>query len=285
LPELPEIEHLKRSLEPFLIGSTVVKVDLQRRDVLRQYGRQTNWRAYSKDLLAGTTISSLCRHGKNLALVSDAGPVLCVHLGMSGQMRFSPAGKRLSETTHVHCLWTLASKQGNGKLIFRDPRRFGGLWSFPSIQMLREHRWSSLGPDALAIRASDLAARLHKTQRPIKAALLEQSILAGVGNIYADESLFRAGIDPRSIAARLSKDRVKALTRAIHQVLGAAINAGGSTIRSYLDGSGNGGSFANRHQVYGRGGQVCLACGHSLEQVVIAQRTTVFCNHCQQLFL
>src|SRR5436190_4946169 len=148
LPELPEIEHLKRSLEPLLVGSMVVKVDLRRRDVLRQHGRRANRKACSKDLLAGTTISSLHRHGKNLALVSDAGPVLCVHLGMSGQLRFIPAGKRLAQATHVHCAWTLKSQQGDGRLIFRDPRRFGGLWSFPSIQLLREQRWSKLGPDA-----------------------------------------------------------------------------------------------------------------------------------------
>lgn len=266
------------------MGSRVVNVRLRRRDILHQFGQWARWKAFSKDLLAGTTICSLHRHGKNLAVVSDSGPVFCVHLGMSGQLRFIPAGRRLPDATHVHCAWTLTSERGGGRLIFRDPRRFGGLWSFPSIQMLREHRWSKLGPDALGILASDLASCFGHTQRPVKAALLEQSILAGVGNIYADESLFRAGIDPHSSCDRLPADKVKTLARAIRQILGAAIDAGGSSIRSYLDGNGQGGSFANRHQVYGRGGAPCQVCGQVLEQTIIAQRTTVFCNHCQRLF-
>jgi formamidopyrimidine-DNA glycosylase len=282
VPELPEIEHLKRSLEPMLIGAAVRSVTLRRRDVVRLSNTTSRRRRFcSADLLSGTAITGLQRHGKNLALIAENGRALCVHLGMSGQLRFAAHGQRLPQSDHVHCIWSVRSRAGDGRLIFRDPRRFGGLWPFPSFERLKHLHWSCLGPDALDIEPGVLTAALAKSHRPIKAALLDQSVLAGVGNIYADESLFHARIHPASIAARLSSDQIRRLTCAIRSVLNNAIEAGGSTIRSYLDGNGIGGRYAESHMVYGRGGSLCCRCGQRLVELTIAQRTTTFCRGCQ----
>lgn len=286
MPELPEIEHLKRTLEPLLIGSTIGKVHLRRRDVVTPFTNGAPAKRTSPvDLLAGSLVTSLMRHGKNLAIVVKSNRVLGVHLGMSGQMLFVRNGRRIEQSDHVHCIWQIRSRSGDGRLIFRDPRRFGGLWTFPSITAMKETRWDRLGPDALTIDTKDLNERLKRTRRPIKAALLEQSILAGVGNIYADEALFRARIHPKSIARSIPPEAVRRLARAIRHVLRAAVDSGGSTIRSYMDATGNGGSYAQRHQVYGRADEPCLRCRQPLAGITVAQRTTVFCPMCQPLFV
>jgi len=164
---------------------------------------------------------------------------------------------------------------------FRDPRRFGGVWALDSMTMLEALRWSMLGPDALDIDGTRLHEALRRTRRGIKSALLDQAIIAGVGNIYADEALFRAGIRPRRSASRLTRKHVDCLARCIREVLTAAIESGGSTLRDYLDASGARGTFQSRHTVYGRGGQPCIRCGSRLKKDVIAQRTTVWCPRCQ----
>ncbi len=308
MPELPEIEHLKRSLEPVLIGARVVKVDLQRQDVVRCAIPKTTVRSslsasarplprsrMADQLLAGSVICRLLRHGKNLAIVADTGQALCVHLGMSGQLRFIPAGKQLPDTKHVHCIWHLEYAQRlnsrskssddaprtTAQLIFRDPRRFGGLWPFPDIDALMHTRWRHLGPDALTIDAKVLTNQLQATRRCIKVALLDQSVLAGVGNIYADEALFRAGIHPLARCDSLGRRELQRLAKAIRDVLAAAVAAGGSTIRDYIDANGRGGQFVRSHHVYGRAGQPCLRCKTILLPLVVAQRSTVFCPKCQ----
>jgi formamidopyrimidine-DNA glycosylase len=283
LPELPEIEHLKRSLEPILVGAAVDRVILRRKDVAWVLGRRLK-HPTRRELLQDTTIVGLQRHGKNLALVGESGAVLCVHLGMSGQFRFVPFGERLAPSNHVHCLWHLRSNDVAGRLFFRDPRRFGGLWAAASLEQLFQNRWNGLGPDALTISGSSLASRIGSTRRTIKAALLDQAVLAGVGNIYADEALFRAGIHPCAAASKLPRENVDRLADAIGEVLCEAIHAGGSTIRNYVDAAGREGDFVSQHQVYGRAGQPCLRCGKPLVSANVAQRTTVFCDACQRPF-
>jgi formamidopyrimidine-DNA glycosylase len=284
LPELPEIEHLKRSLEPMLIGATVLEVDLRRRDIVHRFDTMAKRGAASIQLLEGAQISAIRRHGKNLALLGSSGRAICIHLGMSGQLVVMPARGRLSARDHVHCVWRIHGPSGDARLIFRDPRRFGGLWSFPTFRQLRQERWSRLGPDALAIKPKVLSERLASTHRFIKAALLDQSVLAGVGNIYADECLFQAGIHPASMADRLSESSVASLSQAITHILRTAIRAGGSTIRSYRDATGKSGTFVLQHRVYGRGGRPCVRCKAKLQRKVLVQRTTVFCSHCQERF-
>ncbi|MHC4107643.1 MAG: Fpg/Nei family DNA glycosylase, partial [Planctomycetota bacterium] len=207
------------------------------------------------------------------------------HLGMSGQLHYVPAGQRPPRRDHVHCMWWITTHRGSGRLVFRDPRRFGGLWTFSSMDHLRRDRWSRLGPDALTISAAALHRRLRGTRRRLKAALLDQRLLCGIGNIYVDESLFAARIHPCSVSLALPPRQTQALASAIRATLRHAIRAGGSTFRDYLDGRGQPGRYTTRHQVYGRAGSPCLSCGRALERQEVGQRTTVACRRCQQLFV
>ncbi len=293
VPELPEIAHLNRCLEPVLSGAVVREVTLLRPDIVGRNGsrsRRSQQRVSRRSLLMGERIEGLARHGKQLAIVSCRGPSVCVHLGMSGQLWHCPAGKRLRRHDHVHCVWHLdgvrlrGRRRGRGRLVFRDPRRFGGLWCFSSLDELTADRWSHLGPDALSIDARTLRRSLARTQRSIKAALLDQHLVAGIGNIYADEILFAAGLHPQSVAARLPADRCRRLAHVIRHVLALATTQGGSTIRDYVDGQGRPGSFSLRHQVYGRATKPCTGCGKPLRGAREAQRATVFCPLCQDLF-
>lgn len=185
-------------------------------------------------------------------------------------------------TDHIHCTWRLRGPGGrSGTLIFRDPRRFGGLWCLPSHERLLSTRWAALGPDALTIMPQALASRLKHSRRAIKAALLDQQVIAGVGNIYADEALHRAQVHPRRPAALLRPTDWESLARAIRTVMHEALCSGGSTLRDFVDAEGRPGTFVASHRVYGRGGQPCLACGRVLRSTVVAQRTTVYCPHCQ----
>jgi formamidopyrimidine-DNA glycosylase len=229
----------------------------------------------------GEQIERLHRHGKELAIVSRGGASVCVHLGMSGQLWHCPPGERLTRRDHVHCVWHLGER---GRLVFRDPRRFGGLWCYASLRDLAEVRWSRLGPDALRIDTRSLRQRLAGVRRSIKAALLDQGVVAGIGNIYADEILFAAGIHPQSVASALPSDRCRQLAGEIRRVLADAVRSGGSTIRDYVDGSGAAGSYALQHRVYGRAGEPCTVCGQTLGGITLAQRATVLCGGCQKLF-
>ena len=285
MPELPEIDHLRRSLEPVLLGSMVRRVRLTRPDIVRcslSRTRRPELHIRRSSLLMGECIERLERHGKELAIVSRGGASVCVHLGMSGQLWHCPPGERLRRHDHVHCIWHLGQR---GRLVFRDPRRFGGLWCYPSLDDLIAVRWSRLGPDALRIDTRTLRQLLARTRRSIKATLLDQGVVAGIGNIYADEILFAAGIHPQSVASLLQPDRCRRLANEIRRVLTAAIRWGGSTIRDYIDANGAAGSYALRHRVYGRAGQPCTVCGQLLRGITEAQRVTVLCPGCQELFL
>jgi formamidopyrimidine-DNA glycosylase len=317
MPELPEVECLRRSLEPHLLGRTVTYAALLRRNICEVFSEPRRRRATPADLLEGHTILQLQRRGKQLAIISKSGAVLCVHLGMTGQLLFqSPCAPRSpsalaegvaessrpgaaygpgnprnqaanSQTaerkSHIHALWHLSDSHGPiGQLFFRDPRRFGGLWTFPSLAALLEHRWCDLGPDALTVTADQLAFALSNSRRAIKAAMLDQSVLAGVGNIYADEALFIAGIRPRRLASALKPAHIDTLAKAIRETLERSIQTGGSTLRDYRDANGQAGSSQLTHAVYGRAGEPCIRCGRTLASAQVAQRTTVWCPGCQQ---
>lgn len=272
MPELPEVESVRRSAERALVGRTVIGVCLRRRDIVEgDSGKRA--------LLEGATIVEVRRLGKQLAIVGDDGRVLGVHLGMTGQLLWLAHGARAARTDHVHAEWRLGD--AGGRVLFRDPRRFGGLWTFPSVGTLCETRWAALGPDAATITGDALRAALGRSARAVKAGLLDQRALAGVGNIYADEALFAAGIDPRRVCTGIGDGEWDALAAAIRRVLGEAIEAGGSTLRDYRDASGASGSFQTRHLVYGRGGEPCMKCGRVLERFTLGQRTTVACGVCQ----
>ncbi len=290
MPELPEVETVRRTLEPLLVGRRVARVDLRRADIVE--GDRS-----AAALLEGATIRALVRRGKQLAIIGDhearrsgagtsAGRVLIVHLGMTGQLVHHATRPDLSSTTHVHALWTIETgaatkSEPAGVLSFRDPRRFGGLWPLTSEQALNE-RWESLGPDGLEATAAGLRERAGRSHRAIKAALLDQAVIAGVGNIYADESLHRAGIRPTRSCHRIKGEEWERLAAEVRTVLHGAIASGGSTLRDYVGGTGRPGAAQLLHAVYGLGGQPCLACGGELRVGVVGQRTTVWCRGCQR---
>ncbi|MGQ0626977.1 MAG: bifunctional DNA-formamidopyrimidine glycosylase/DNA-(apurinic or apyrimidinic site) lyase [Phycisphaerales bacterium] len=269
MPELPEVETLRRSLFPHLLGVRITAVRLHRPDVVT--GPRT-----PRALLAGDRITDLSRRGKQMALTAESGRAIVVQLGMTGQMLALPTGTDAAALTHTHVVW----QTERGTLIFRDPRRFGGLTTLASLHDL-DARFNALGPDALAIDGDTLADRLRGSRRPIKAALLDQQTVAGIGNIYADEALFRARLGPRFSAAAISRATCHELAACIRAVLAEAVRAGGSTLRDYRSADGAPGSFATDHAVYGRAGLPCITCGAPLRRATVAQRTTVWCPRCQ----
>lgn len=286
MPELPEVETVRRGLVP-IIGHEIVACDVRRRDVVRDRTTQsTNPRRgpiHPASLLVGSVVTELVRRGKQLGVIArdhrdhrGGERVVLIQLGMSGQVGLI-ATPRIPDARHVHVVWTLDDAR---RVFFRDARRFGGITLLPDRAAL-EQAWSALGPDALSIRADSLNRAIAGSGRMIKAALLDQGVLAGVGNIYADEALHRAGIDPRATCVSLGGDRVQRLAESIRAVLRAAVRARGSTLRDYRDASDQPGSAQLLHRVYGRAGKPCPDCGTTIRRTRIAQRSTCWCPVCQ----
>ena len=253
MPELPEVERVRRSLESRIVGCTVDRVRILRRDVIATprdpaggFARNRSDRAAARGakpsrltssaMLGGATIDRLDRRGKRLAIIAADGRALDVHLGMTGAVMMLGPDEPLPD--HTHILWTLGTSRGSHRashrMVFRDPRRFGGVWTCASVEDLISRRWATLGPDALTITAAELGARLAGSHRAIKAALLDQSVLAGVGNIYTDEALFRARIHPEADSSALSAPAIEQLAEAIRGILISAVAAGGSMSASAL---------------------------------------------------
>jgi formamidopyrimidine-DNA glycosylase len=283
MPELPEVENVRRSLSDALVGRTVESVRVRRRDVVHGSARPP-------DLLRGCRIRSVRRHGKQLALMGAAAHdrqvdrCVCVHLGMSGSLQAVPAHRRgggpARPVPHTHVTWTL---DDGTQVRFVDPRRFGGIWTFADSNELVQHRWRALGEDALVIRPGSLLQSFQRTQRALKPALLDQNLVAGLGNIYVDELLFNCRLHPLTPCRTLTLNRIQALVRCMRQLLHRATRCGGSTVRDYVDGHGRPGHFQNAHQVYGRAGQSCVRCRKPLRRQIVAGRGTVFCPGCQAL--
>ena len=196
---------------------------------------------------------------------------------MTGSVRVYENAAPLDKHTHV--VWHFESGHSAA---FRDPRRFGGVWVHDDLDQLTTTRWCPLGPDALTISVEQLAVALEGSKRPLKAALLDQFTIAGLGNIYVDELLFQSRLHPLTHAARLKLPHIARLVELMHPLLRRAIDAGGSTLRDYADARGQAGGFQHLHQVYGRGGQPCVICATLLSSLSLAGRTTVFCPSCQK---
>lgn len=282
MPELPEVENVRLTVSRHVLGRTVRAVHIRRGDIIQGS-------AHPQALLQGCVIHAMTRHGKQLALEGQspdhaAGPGLCVHLGMTGSLRchrasIAPDDPLLTDK-HVHLLWQL---DDDSWMTFRDPRRFGGLWTYDTYPQLVASRWTTLGPDALLITPAQLQASLAKTRRPIKAALLDQAIVAGLGNIYVDETLFACSIHPLTPCLTLSRQAITQLVRTFKAILRRAIQSGGSTIRNYANGEGQAGGFQKTLQVYGRAGQLCFICKGTLTSQAVIGRTSTFCPTCQLL--
>lgn len=298
MPELPEVQAVRAAIEPKLLGKVVRSAQLLRRDVLimpadsptsfrRRRSRDSDAFTPVPDaaLLVGATITRVHRHGKQLAIVArtanGTARALGIHLGMSGHLDFLDDGASLKESPgqnhrHVHARWTFDA----GSLVFSDPRRFGCLRVFDGAADL-EAALSELGPDGLNATGPTLKQALGNSMRAIKPCLLDQSVLAGVGNIYADEALFAAGIHPRTQASMLSEQECERLASEITRILRAASDAGGSTVRTYRGACGETGNYQRLLRVYDRGGEPCMNCSTTLNRALLAQRTTVWCPRCQ----
>lgn len=313
MPELPEVEHIRRMLEPVLTGAFIRGVRVLRPDIVGpRAGRLARARdgtaripaaVLTRQLLEGGRIARVDRLGKVLILRADDGRALLIQLGMSGgvtiDMPAAPAAEPPPLKPHTHVQWDVVppsappSAPSNStpiSMTFVDPRRFGGLTPAADPGAVAA-ALAALGPDALALDGDSFArsaARAHvhaalaRTRRAIKPTLLDQSVLAGVGNIYADEALFMARINPHAPAHTLAVERRERLFDAIAAVLRRAVDAGGSTIRGYADPFGTQGSAQALHAVYGRSGQPCHHCGTALASDRLGQRATVWCPRCQR---
>jgi formamidopyrimidine-DNA glycosylase len=312
MPELPEVESVRRSLEP-LCGTLVTGVQAHRPEVVglakltragtrsdgsrRARGLDLPPDSLQQHLLLGRTITTLRRRGKVLLLTTDTTKGLAFHLGMTGELVLTPPSANgrgeVSPRPHTHVTWSLASasasatSQPGHTLRFCDPRRFGGVLIVPDASAPSPSCWAGLGPDALDTDPATLAQHLarvgHASRRCVKALVLDQHTLAGVGNIYADEACFHARIPPAARCTSLRERHWHALASAVHTVLSRAVAAGGSTVRSYVNAAGEPGQFAAQHLVYGRAGEPCHACERPLTAKRLAGRATVWCRSCQRL--
>jgi formamidopyrimidine-DNA glycosylase len=283
MPELPEVETVRRTLLEHVTGLVVARVQIHRSDIIGACTPEAPQLCGRHAFLNRTRIVGSRRHGKQLALASDRGLFMRVQLGMTGHLLVRPARLVDGEPDHVHITWHLRPPDARrivARLCYRDVRRFGVVWPACSEDELAD-AWSSLGPDALTISTASLRRALAKTNRPLKAALLDQDRLAGIGNIYADESLSRARLHPLTPANSLTAGEQARLARSIRSILGGAVKVGGSTIRDHLDANGEIGYFQTQHRVYGRAGQPCRSCGSTLVGLRIIGRATVFCPVCQ----
>lgn len=271
MPELPEVEVTRKGLEPVLTGARITGLRL---------GKPLRWPlGVDPASLAGKRIASLRRRGKYLLLELDAG-WLIVHLGMSGSLRWTPAESPLEPAgPHEH----MEMRTDRGTLRLLDPRRFGAVVWAATIDghpLLRAIGPEPLSPDFDGAR---LRAGLRSSSAAVKLRILDQHVVAGVGNIYASEALFRAGIAPQTPASRLGRVHCDRLAQAIRATLAQAVELGGSTLRDFAHTDGELGYFQLQAQVYDRAGQPCRVCGTPIRQITQGQRSTYFCPKCQKL--
>ncbi|MEW6310631.1 MAG: bifunctional DNA-formamidopyrimidine glycosylase/DNA-(apurinic or apyrimidinic site) lyase [Pseudomonadota bacterium] len=270
MPELPEVETTRRGIAPHLLGQTIERV------VVRD--RRLRW-PIPEDLdvrLSGQRIEAVERRAKYLLIRVQSG-TLIAHLGMSGSLRLVPAELPAAKHEHVDIL--LGSGQA---LRYTDPRRFGALlWSELPLQ---HPLLASLGPEPLD-EGFD-GRRLYELSRgrsmAVKPFIMDNAVVVGVGNIYASEALFAAGIDPRRPAGGISRARYERLAAEIRRILAMAIERGGTTLRDFVGGDGKPGYFQQELFVYGRGGAFCKQCGSTLREVRLGQRASVYCGRCQR---
>lgn len=271
MPELPEVETTVRGLAPVLTGARIAALTTAR-DGLR--------RPFPVDLaqrMTGARITGLSRRAKYGLIDSDRGDTLIFHLGMSGRWRVDPA----EAWPHDHL--RIETDQGR-VLVLNDPRRFGSVDLVPTAALADYPPFAALGPEPLgpALTAAYLAAAFDGRLAPVKALLLDQRIVAGLGNIYVCEALYRAGIAPARAGGRIATARLGALVEAIRAVLAEAIEAGGSTLRDYARPDGELGYFAKDWRVYGREGEPCLSCAKPVLRRAEGGRSTFWCGACQR---
>jgi len=271
MPELPEVETTRRGIQPHIQGHTIEKIIVRDHRLRWPIPRKLNAR------LQGQTIHDVSRRGKYLLITTEAG-TLIMHLGMSGSLRVVTCDTPSEKHDHVDIV--LDNQQC---LRLRDPRRFGAVL-FSEDEPLRHELLRDLGPEPLdkAFNAEYLFARSRKRKACIKAFIMDSHIVVGVGNIYANEALFAAGIHPKRAAGKVTRAQFELLVQAIKKVLRAAIKAGGTTLRDFTRSDGKPGYFRQSLQIYDREGEPCPKCGKPITLAVIAQRSSYYCTHCQR---
>jgi formamidopyrimidine-DNA glycosylase len=289
MPELPEVETVRTGLEPVLQGHVITEAHTRRGDLRRPFPRDFAAR------LKGRKVKKLWRRAKYILADLDDGETLVIHLGMSGRMSVYAHGKPRKIGSYVYD--TAPATAGEGKhdhvvfetdaparIIFNDHRRFG-LMDLVQTDRLAEHKlFKDIGIEPLSgqLTPAWLALALHGKKTPIKSALLDQRLIAGLGNIYVCEALFRAKISPKRLAGAVPKDKLGPLVTAIKKVLKDAIAAGGSTLRDHAQATGDPGNFQHHFLVYGREGKPCkLGCKGTVKRIVQAGRSTFYCSRCQ----
>lgn len=270
MPELPEVESIARSLRRKVVGLRIAGIDCLWPKLLRGDPEELT-------ALTGQTVVSVGRRGKHL-LLACGDRVLVFHLKMTGRFLWSCPGKLRGRHVRLVMRFDGSSRE----LHFEDVRKFGFVRPVGAAELAACPEIRRLGPEPLRIQADAFAARLRARRGRIKSVLLDQTFVAGIGNIYADEMLFEAGIHPLTTASRLSRARADRLWTAMRDVLGRAVAAGGSSIRNYRDADGVVGSFQDDHRVYGRGGEACRRCGSSVRRAVIGGRSSHYCARCQR---
>jgi formamidopyrimidine-DNA glycosylase len=273
MPELPEVETVRIGLLPALEGRKFLKVELRRGDLRAPFPKDFAKR------LTGRRVRRLWRRAKYLLADLDRGETLVIHLGMSGWM--SLHGDGLGKHDHV-----VMETDAPARIVFTDHRRFGLMTLIDTVKIDTDKLFKGLGVEPLsdAFGAAYLARALKGKKTPIKAALLDQRVIAGIGNIYACEALFRAGISPRRLAGKVQKTSIAPLVVAIKSVLKEAIRAGGSSLRDYRKSDGELGAFQHHFAVYGRAGEPCVkkGCGGNVKRIVQAGRSSFWCPRCQK---
>lgn len=272
MPELPEVETIKRTLSQLIIGKTITDITIYWPKIIKHPDTEM-----FKQLLIGQTFQQMNRKGKFLLFHLDD-YILVSHLRMEGKYRVENSSIPIDKHTHV--IFTLDDKE---ELRYHDVRKFGTMHVFPKDQVLTEKPLNQLGPDPFETACTDeyLFNKFQGTSRVIKTVLLDQTVVAGLGNIYVDETLFLSRIHPLTRANQLTKDEVKRINHYAKVVLQQAIEKGGTSIRSYVDGKGEMGMFQQELFVYGQEEKPCRHCGHPIEKMKVHGRGTHICIKCQ----
>lgn len=287
MPELPEVETVRRGLAPVMEGQRIVKADVRRPDLRWPFPPDMGAR------LTGATVLRLRRRSKYILADLSTGETLLIHLGMSGRMLVSGAQGRdmPGQFHHTHPApekhdHVVLDMEGGARITFNDPRRFGAMDLMATATQDAHPLLSAIGPEPFgnAFDGPYLAGRLKDRKMPIKSALLDQRIVAGLGNIYVCEVLFRARISPKRPAGRIATQRCEALVPIIRDVLSEAIEAGGSSLRDHRQTDGELGYFQHNFQVYGREGAPCASpgCSATIRRIVQSGRSSFYCPTCQR---
>jgi formamidopyrimidine-DNA glycosylase len=281
MPELPEVETVRRGLAPAMEGKRILRVETRRKDLRFPFPERFNQR------LEGAKLTRLGRRAKYLVGELSNGEALIMHLGMTG--RFTVSGSKKGafhhaageDEKHDHVVFDMS---GGARVVFNDARRFGFMDLWPVDDIDNYAPFSGMGPEPIsnAFSGAYLKEAFAGKKTPVKSALLDQNVVAGLGNIYVCEALFRSGISPKKLAGSVQRDKLETLAVEVRKVIEEAIVAGGSTISDFATTSGELGYFQHRFQVYDREGQDCVVCAKPVKRLVQSGRSTFYCSTCQR---